>query len=202
MRLLFVGPQGSGKGTQAKIISKEFNISHISTGDSLREATGALSDEIHSYIDGGNLVPDELMLRVLNDRICKEDCKDGFILDGFPRNLEQANALEKIISVDKVLEIAVSDEESFRRIPGRYDCKGCGNIYNVDTEPKPAIYGFCDSCDSELRHRADDNKEALNRRLEIYHTLTEPVLGFYDSVRINGEQPIEKVTQDIRDSLR
>lgn len=197
MILIFVGPQGSGKGTQAKIICERLGIAHISTGDLVRGTGGELKREIDSYIDRGNLVPDELILRILKERILREDCDDGFILDGFPRNLMQAGELDKFVDVDEVIEIAISDEESVRRISGRRGCKSCGAIFNVATSPKPKVEGVCDKCGGELIQRKDDNEGALKRRLEIYHKETEPILRHYKSVRVNGEQSIEKVTGDI-----
>jgi adenylate kinase len=201
MRLIFVGPQGCGKGTQAKIIAEKTGMCHISTGDLLRATEGDLRKEIDSYTDSGNLIPDELMIRILKERISKGDCERGFILDGFPRNLNQAKELDKIMSVDKVIEIAISDDESVRRISGRRNCPDCGFIWNVNTSPKPKDFSKCDKCGAELTQRVDDNEESLRKRLEIYHRDTEPILGHYDSVKIDGEQPIEKVTEDILNSL-
>lgn len=197
MRLIFVGPQGSGKGTQADIISKKLNIPHISTGDLLRNIGAGLKEEVDSYINKGHLVPDDLILRILNERIMNKDCDEGFILDGFPRNLNQAKELDNIMDVDEVVEIEISDEESIRRISGRRGCKDCGAIYNVATSPKPRTPGVCDKCQGNLTQRKDDNEEALKKRLEVYHNETKKILDRYKSVKINGEQSIEKVTSDI-----
>jgi adenylate kinase len=202
MKLIFVGPQGSGKGTQAKIVSKELGIAHISTGDLLREATGELREEIDSYIVGGNLVPDELILKILKERVAREDCEKGFILDGFPRNMSQAEALDRDMKMDKVIEISISDEESVNRILGRRPCPKCGILWNVRTSPKPKVETICDECGAELVKRDDDNEESLRKRLEIYHNDTEPILEHYDSVRINGEQSIEQVSEDVLKVLR
>ena len=125
MILLFVGAQGSGKGTQAKIISKELNLCHISTGDLLRGTDGKLKEEIDSYINKGQLVPDKMIVKILKQRIKKEDYKNGFILDGFPRNLQQAEEFEKIGKIDKVIEISISDKEAIKRLKGRWNCKKC-----------------------------------------------------------------------------
>lgn len=197
MRLLFVGPQGSGKGTQSKIISEKLGIPHISTGDLVRGARGELKKKVDSYINKGNLVPDKLMLEILKKRFSKKDCKRGFILDGFPRNIKQAKALDKIVDIDEVIEIDISDKESIKRIEGRRMCKKCGRIYNVNTKPKPKKEGICDFDGSELYQRKDDNKEALKKRLEIYHKETKGILEHYNSVRVNGKMSIDRVTKKI-----
>jgi adenylate kinase len=201
MRLIFVGPQGCGKGTQAKMIAEKKGICHISTGDLLRAVEGDLKEEVEAYTNEGNLVPDELIVRILKERISQEDCRGGLILDGFPRNLNQVEELRKITDIDKVVEISISDEESVRRISGRRGCKNCGAIYNVNSSPVPEVKGVCDKCGGELFQRADDNEEALRERLKIYHEETEPILEKYDFVRIDGEQDIEKVTEDIMKEL-
>ena len=202
MKLIFVGPQGSGKGTQAKIVSKKLGLAHISTGDLVRGARGALKKKIDSYIDKGNLVPDKMVFKLLKKKIAKKDCKKGFILDGFPRNIAQAKALDKIIKVDEVIEIFVNDKESVRRIEGRRMCKKCGEIYNINASPKPKSKGICGECGGELYQRKDDTKEALKKRLEIYHNQTKKILNHYESVKINGEQSIAKVTKDLLKILK
>jgi adenylate kinase len=201
MKILFVGPQGCGKGTQAKVIAEKFNIAHISTGDLLRNATGELKKEVDTYMLTGKLVPDELMLRVLKERISQHDCNKGFILDGYPRNITQAHELDKITRIDKVIEIEISDQESVRRLGGRLSCKNCGAVFNENTHtPKRDMQ--CDNCDAMLIKRADDTKEAILKRLDIYHSETEPILKHYHSVKINGEQPIDQVTKDIIQALK
>ncbi|MFA7707690.1 MAG: nucleoside monophosphate kinase [Candidatus Pacearchaeota archaeon] len=201
MRLVFIGPQGSGKGTQAKIISQVLNVPHISTGDLLRNAQGELRVKIDSFILNGRLVPDELISEILKERISKSDCKKGFILDGFPRNLSQADELEKSNEIDKYFEIFIDDEEAIWRLSGRWNCKNCGAIYNVNTSPKPLVNGKCDKCDGDLSQREDDKVEAIKKRLEIYHNETEPILEKYDIIRINGRQKIDKVTHDILEQI-
>jgi len=201
MKLVFIGPQGSGKGTQAKIISEKLNIPHISTGDLLRNAEGELKEKINSILNSGKLISDELVLDLLKKRISEDDTKNGFILDGFPRNLKQAKMLKKITKIDKIIEISISDEESIRRLSGRLNCKNCGAIYNINTGPKPKIDNKCDKCNSDLYQREDDKPEAIKRRLETYHKETEPILENYPHVKIDGEQSIEKVTQDILNAL-
>ena len=200
MKLLFVGVQGSGKGTQAKIVSEKLGIPHISTGDLLRGAFGELKNEIDSYIAVGKLVPDELMLRVLQDRLSLNDCVGGFILDGYPRNMAQAKKLDEIISIDKVIEIVISDEEALVRAIYRVTCSKCGEGYNTKTNP-PKRAGVCDKCNGVLTKRADDNEQAMLKRIGIYHKETEPILLHYKSVKINGGQKIDRVTEDILRAL-
>jgi adenylate kinase len=201
MRIVFLGPQGSGKGTQAKIISEILNVLHISTGDLLRNAEGELKNQIDEYILRGQLVPDELMINILKKRISKPDCKKGFILDGFPRNLKQADELEKSNEIDKYFEIFIEDNEAVKRISGRRNCNNCQAIYNINTTPKPLVDGKCDKCNRDLSQREDDEPEAIKKRLEIYHNETEPIIEKYDIIRINGKQKIERVTHDIVDFL-
>jgi adenylate kinase len=198
MKLIFIGAQASGKGTQAKIISEKLKIPHISTGDLLRSAEGELKKEIESYTIKGNLVPDELIFKLLKEKIAKID---GFILDGFPRNLKQAEMLNNITSIDKIIEIEISDEEAVKRISGRRNCPKCGKIYNVYTSPKPLSENKCDNDESNLFQRADDTEDAAKKRLQIYHEETEPILEKYPSLKINGQQEISKVTEDILSNL-
>ena len=193
MKLIFVGPQGSGKGTQAKLLAEKLRLVHISAGDLLRGATGELKEEIEALINKGKMVSNELMIKILKEKL---EGVDGFILDGFPRNLAQAEELERITPIDKVIEISISDEESVRRLGGRLNCRKCGAIFNSVTD-KPKEEGKCDKCGGELYQRNDDKEEAIRERLKIYHTETEPILEKYDSVKIDGEQSIEKVKEDI-----
>lgn len=199
MNIIFIGIQGSGKGTQAKIISEKLKIPHISTGDLLRSAQGELKQEIDSYMLQGKLIPDELMLKILKETLDKAD--NGFILDGFPRNIEQAKALDKITRIDKAIEIVISDEEALKRLSGRRNCENCKANYNIYTAPKPKQEGVCDYCQGKLVQRKDDNEEAIKKRLEVYHKETEPILNHYKSIKINGEQDIEKVTYDIKKAI-
>jgi len=201
-KIIFIGPQGSGKGTQAKIISEELNIPHISTGDLFRMLEGKLREEVDSYVNKGKLVPDELTVKILKERITKPDCKDGFILDGFPRNIAQANMLDTITKIDKVIEITLTDELAIERISSRWSCKKCGTIFNTITNP-PKIKGVCDKCQGELYRRADDNPEAIKKRLETYHKETEPILKKYKSVvvSIDGDQEIDKISEEILENL-
>lgn len=195
MNLIFVGPQGSGKGTQAKIISEKLNLDHISTGDLLRNIEGDIKKKVDKYVNKGLLIPDDLMLEIL-----KKQLSENFILDGFPRNLKQAEMLSSIIDIDKVVEIFISDKEAIKRLSGRRTCKKCGAIYNIYTNPPKK--DVCDKCGGELIKRKDDNEEAIKKRLEIYHSETEPILEKYPVLKINGEQEIEKVTKDILKGLK
>jgi len=201
MKLIFVGPQGSGKGTQGKIVAEEEGLCHISTGDLLRDAKGKLGEEVRGYIDKGLFVSDELILKILEERLKQPDCEKGVILDGYPRNIAQANKLDEIMKIDYVLEINISDDESVRRILGRAICKPCGINYNLVTQPKPKNPEVCDICNGKLYKRVDDNEDALRKRLEIYHKDTEPILKHYKSIKINGQQDIGKVTEDILKEL-
>jgi len=204
MIILFIGPQASGKGTQAKIIAKEKNLAHISTGNLLRAAQGKLKEKIDFYILKGSLVPDELILKLLKERMKQPDCENGIILDGYPRNLEQAEDLEKIAAIDRIFEINISDETAKKRLMGRWNCRNCGVAYNIVTAPKPKKDKICDLCHIPLFQREDDkDEEAIQERLDIYHKETEPVLEKYkDKVtRIDGEKSIEKITKDILKKL-
>lgn len=195
MKLIFLGPQGSGKGTQAKIIASKFGLEHISTGDLLRNSEGELKKEVEEYMNSGKLVPDELMIRILNEKLSSLGDK-GFILDGFPRNLAQAKELDKITKIDKIIEIDISNEEAVDRIVNRLSCSQCGTVFNLKTNP-PKSEDFCDFCNSPLIKRTDDNEEAIKKRLEIYHSETKELTSHYPTIKINGEQPIEKVSEEI-----
>lgn len=203
MIILMFGPQGCGKGTQAKILSESLNIPHISTGDLFRSLGGELKNKVDEIINRGNLVPDELTLEILKERISREDCKRGFILDGFPRNLNQARELEKIISVDLAIEISIPDEESVKRISGRRICSSCKAGFNIVTFPKPIKENVCDFCGSNLETRKDDTPEFIQRRLEIYHRETEPVLEYYGDkiVRVDGTPSIEDISKRIKELI-
>jgi len=197
MNLIFVGPPGSGKGTQAKIIARILDSPHISTGDLVRESTGDLKREIDSYINMGNLVPDELILKILKKRLSRGDAKGGFILDGFPRNIAQADALDLFVKIDKVIHIKLPDKEAFNRISGRRNCAKCGRIYNIYTSPKPKQDGICDYDGSILHERGDQREEVIEKRLQVYHNDTEPILKKYTHFDVDGSKDIDVVTQEI-----
>jgi adenylate kinase len=202
--LIFIGPQGSGKGTQAKIISEELKIPHISTGDLLRGLTkGELKEKVDSYINKGEMLPDELMIEILKERITKPDCESGFILDGFPRNLVQAELLDGIVNIGKVIEINLNDKIAIERISSRLSCKKCGAVYNTITNPSKRE-NICHRCEGELYRRADDYPEAIKKRLEDYHKETEPILKKYEKilVTVDGSQEIDKISEEILEKVK
>jgi len=204
---VFLGAPGSGKGTQANVISQRLGIAHIATGDLFREAVSKgdeLGREAKTYMDKGLLVPDEITIRMLLDRIAAADCRKGYILDGFPRTLEQARTLELALSekgevVDRVLYFKVSTEELVKRLSGRLICRNCQTPYHPITSP-PKVDGRCDKCGGELYQRSDDSPETARKRLEVYFTETAALIDYYKEagklVEINGEKGIEEVGQE------
>jgi adenylate kinase len=214
MNLILLGAPGAGKGTQAKRIAQEFGIVQLSTGDMLRAeassgtAIGKQADEI---MRAGRLVPDEMIIELIDKRLDHEDCRGGFILDGFPRTLPQATALDamlarKRLKLDKVISIEVDDEAMVERISGRYTCARCGEGYH-DRFKQPKVDGVCDVCGStEFVRRADDNAETVRQRLKAYHSQTKPIIAYYDEKvlirRVDGMRPIDEVTAEIIAALR
>ena len=195
MKLILLGAPCAGKGTQAEILCKKLGIPSISTGNILRAAikdgtpTGI---QAKSYIDAGKLVPDEVIIGIVNERLSQDDCAKGYILDGVPRTIAQAEALEKAgIQFDAVVSIEISEDEILRRMSGRRVCEACGSSYNVEAGP-PRVEGICDNCGGKLIQRKDDTPETVRERLKVYHTETEPLVGFYaqrgllKSVAVNG----------------
>ena len=195
MKLILLGAPGAGKGTQAEILCKKLGIPSISTGNILRAAikdgtpTGV---KAKSYIDAGQLVPDEVIIGIIDERLSQDDCRDGYILDGVPRTIAQAEALEKAgVRFDAVISIEISEDEILRRMSGRRVCEACGSSYNVEAVP-PRVEGICDNCGGKLIQRKDDTPETVRERLKVYHTETEPLVGFYaqrgllKSVAVNG----------------
>ena len=212
MRIILLGPPGAGKGTQAAGIVEKYNIPHISTGDifrkNIKEGT-ELGKKAKGYIDQGLLVPDELTVGLVTDRIAQPDCEKGFMLDGFPRNVAQAQHLDKYlkevgISLDKVVNIEVDKDILVGRAVGRRICKSCGATYHVEFNP-PKADGVCDVCGGELYQRADDNEETVSKRIQVYLDETKPLVDYYSKegiiANINGEQSIDKVFADIVDAL-
>lgn len=186
MRLIFLGPPGAGKGTQAKMLIERYNIPQISTGDILRAAVKEgtpLGKKAKEYMEAGKLVTDDIVIGIMQDRMKCDDCKAGFILDGFPRTVAQAEALDAMLKdlnmpLDKVLALTVPDEELLKRLTGRRTCKSCGQMYHVVFDP-PKKEGVCDKCSGELYQRADDNEETIKNRLSVYHSQTAPLLEYY-----------------------
>ncbi len=182
MNLILLGAPGAGKGTQAEILCKKLGIPTISTGNILRAAIKegtATGIKAKSYIDAGQLVPDEVIIGILNERLAQDDCANGYILDGVPRTIAQAEALEKAgIKFDAVVSIEISEDEILRRMSGRRVCEACGSSYNIEVLP-PRKEGVCDNCGGKLIQRKDDTPETVRARLEVYHKETEPLVGFY-----------------------
>ncbi len=202
MNLILLGAPGAGKGTQAEVICKALNIPTISTGNMLREAVknGTKSGlEAKSFMDSGKLVPDEVVIGILKDRIAEDDCKNGFILDGFPRTVPQAEALDNMgVTIDKVIEIYVPDEKIRQRLSGRRVCEGCGNSYHIDFKPTK-VEGICDACGGKTVIRKDDEPETVNNRLAIYHEQTAPLKGYYENqgklVTVEGQEEVSETSK-------
>ena len=212
MRIILLGPPGAGKGTQAAGIVEKYNIPHISTGDifrkNIKEGTD-LGKKAKEYIDQGLLVPDELTVGLVTDRITQADCENGFMLDGFPRNVSQAEQLdaflkENNIELSNVINIEVDKNILVSRAVGRRICKSCGATYHVEFNP-PKIEGVCNVCQGELYQRADDNEETVSKRIQVYLDETKPLVNYYSQegiiANINGQQSIDKVFADIVNAL-
>ena len=201
MKLMFLGAPGAGKGTQAEIVSEKYNIPTISTGALLREAMAKgteLGKSAKSYIDAGDLVPDSVVIGIIEHRLKEDDCKNGFILDGFPRTVPQAQALDAMgVNMDLVISIEVPDEKIVARMGGRSPCKKCGSTYHILYNPSEAE-GKCDKCDGELYTRADDVPEVVKERLHVYHDQTEPLKEYYASkgklVTVEGQEQVADTT--------
>jgi len=209
MKIIILGPQASGKGTQANMLSNEFDIPHISTGDIFRDNIKNLTELgklALSYTNKGALVPDDVTNKIVADRLSQADCSEGFILDGYPRNIEQAEFLDTIVEVDKVLEIKVSDDEAIKRISGRRTCEKCGAVFSIYQTNEEDLTSACKKCGGKLIIRDDDTESAVRKRLEIYHEQTEPIVDYYRKkqilVSINGKQSIEKIFEIIKKKLR
>lgn len=205
MRLVFIGPPGAGKGTQAVYISKAWDLAHISTGDLLRaelEKDGELSNKISSYIEKGDLVPDELMLELLKERLSQEDAQKGFLLDGFPRTVAQADALAKFVDLDQVINFEVTNEHVAERIAKRRVCKSCGTPFTVDE----VADNICKSCGGETVQRADDNYETVMKRLKVFEEQTAPLIDYYRKkgllININGDAPVDEVKEAVFATLK
>jgi adenylate kinase len=203
LKLALFGPQGSGKGTQAEMLAKKYNLPVLSTGDIFRneiKKQTELGKLAESLINGGRLVPDEITDKIVLGELAKEKYKNGFILDGYPRNMDQLTSLEKNVGLDLAIELAINDEEVVKRLASRRVCSKCGTIYNISNRP-PRKEGVCDLCGGKIEARKDDKPEAIKKRLSIYHEETEPIIEYYSGKdklkRVDGAGSIEKVFEEI-----
>ncbi|MEU5883614.1 adenylate kinase [Spirillospora sp. NPDC047279] len=213
MRIVLVGPPGAGKGTQAQFIASHLSIPKISTGDIFRANVSGgteLGRQAKQYMDRGDLVPDEVTIAMVRDRLAEDDAQDGFLLDGFPRNVPQAETLKKMLSadfdakLDIVLELVVDEDEVVRRLSGRRTCEQCGRIWHVDFDDKKD--DICDDCGGHLFQRDDDKEDVVRHRLEVYQEQTAPLVQFYADEGIlkgiDATGPVEEVTKRALDALR
>ena len=208
MKIIMLGAPGAGKGTQAKMIADKYSIPHVSTGDifraNIKEQT-ELGMEARKYMDQGLLVPDELTVKILLDRVAKDDCRNGYVLDGFPRTIPQAEVLDKAVSelnesIDFAINVDVKDENIIRRMSGRRACLKCGATYHIEHIP-PKKEGICDKCGSELVLRDDDKPETVEKRLKVYHEQTQPLIDYYNKKgilrEVDGSQDMKDVFKAI-----
>ncbi len=213
MKIIMLGAPGAGKGTQAKMIAEEYHIPHVSTGDMFRmniKNGTELGMEAKEYMDQGLLVPDELTVRILLDRVKKEDCKDGYVLDGFPRTIPQAEVLEEALNklgdqIDYAINVEVPDENIIRRMSGRRACLSCGATYHIEHVP-PKKEGICDDCGETLVLRDDDKPETVEKRLRVYQEQTQPLIDFYAAkgvlCNVDGTQEMQDVFKAIKEILK
>ncbi len=213
MYIIFLGAPGAGKGTQAATVARELNLVHIASGDLFRQALERgtkLGIQAKSYMESGKLVPDEITIRMVLERMSAPDCETGVILDGFPRNLEQAKALDKALGeqtkvIDKVLYIKVSEDELLKRLSGRWICRSCQTPYH-DVNSPSKVCGKCDKCGGELYQRPDDTEEAVKKRLEVYFAQTTPLIDYYAQagklLEIDGEGSVDEVGRRIISALQ
>lgn len=202
MNLILLGAPGAGKGTQAEILCERLNIPTISTGNMIREAMKSgteMGRKAKEYAENGKLVPDEVVIGIVDERLRQDDCKNGFILDGFPRTIPQAEALDRMgIIIDRVVDINVPDEVITRRVSGRRACLDCGSTYHIETK-KPQVEGICDRCGSTLVQRKDDLPETVQERLHVYHAQTEPLRDYYAAAGkllvVDGQQGIQEIAE-------
>ena len=202
MKLILLGAPGAGKGTQAEFISEKYNIPMVSTGNMIREALKnetELGLKAKSFMDAGALVPDEVVIGIIKERLDGEDCKNGFILDGFPRTIPQAEALDKMgIELDKVVNYEVPDEAIIARMGGRRVCGACGSSYHIEFN-RPEKDGVCDKCGAELVQRKDDHPDTVKERLRVYHEQTEPLKDYYSKTgklrTVDGQNEIAAITK-------
>ena len=212
LNLIFLGPPGAGKGTQAKMIVDKYNIPQISTGDLMRAAVSSgssMGDKVKGYMAAGALVPDDLVVEILLERLAGDDCRDGFILDGFPRTVGQAESLEKALEkrgmkLSGVVAMMVPDEALLKRLTARRICKECSASYHLEYL-KPKVEGKCDRCQGELYQRKDDSEEVILNRLKVYHDQTAPLIDFYQKRKalytVDGNKKIEMIFSEICDII-
>jgi len=212
MFLVFLGAPGAGKGTQAAVISRKLGLAHIASGDLFRQAVEKgteLGKSVKNYMDKGALVPDEVTIQLISERLNEPDCKSGCVFDGFPRTIEQARALDKMLAsrgeaIDKAIYIAVPEKELLQRLSGRWICRKCQTPYHQVTSP-PKVTGKCDKCGGDLYQRSDDTEETVRERLKVYFAQTTPVLDYYKAegelVAMDGNRGIEEVSEKIIDVL-
>lgn len=201
MNLILLGAPGAGKGTQAEIICEKLGIPAISTGNIIREALKSgteMGNKAKSYMDEGKLVPDDVVIGIIQERLAQDDCKAGFILDGFPRTIAQAEALDAMgVAIDRVIDIDVADDRIMQRLSGRRVCGACGASYHIDHKP-PKAEGVCDKCGAELIQRKDDHPDTIAERLKVYHEQTEPLKGYYAKTgklrTVEGQEELEETT--------
>ena len=201
MKLILLGAPGAGKGTQAEVISEKLSIPAISTGNIIREALANGTEmglKAKSFIDAGQLVPDDVVIGIIKERLARDDCAAGFILDGFPRTIPQAEALDTMgVTIDRVISIEVADEKIAKRMSGRRVCKACGASYHLEYK-KPAVEGICNACGGELIQRKDDHPDTVLDRLHVYHEQTEPLKGYYEKKGIlrivEGQEEVADTT--------
>jgi adenylate kinase len=210
VRIVLVGPPGAGKGTQAQYIAAHLAIPKISTGDIFRANVSQgtpLGLEAKKFMDAGDLVPDEVTVGMVSDRISEPDAQNGFLLDGFPRNISQAKVLDDMLerALDMVMELVVDDDEVVRRLAGRRTCRACGRVWHVDFEPSTHA-DICDQCGGELFQRDDDREETIRHRLEVYAEQTAPIVSYYADrgilVGVDATGPVEEITQRALNALR
>lgn len=213
MRLVLVGPPGAGKGTQAQFLARHLSVPSVSTGDIFRSNVGsgtALGREAKRYMERGDLVPDELTVGMVRDRLAEDDARKGFLLDGFPRTVAQARILDDLLldsgtALDVAVELVVDDAEVVRRLSGRRTCRRCGHVWHVDFDP-PERVDVCDRCGGELFQREDDRPETIRHRLEVYYEQTAPLVSFYAEhgllVGIDATGPVDDVTERALATLR
>ena len=202
MKLILLGAPGAGKGTQAEVISEKYNIPTISTGNIIRAALKNGTEmglKAKSYIDAGNLVPDDVVIGIIKERLAEDDCQNGYILDGFPRTIPQAEALDELgFGIDAALSIEVADEEIVKRMSGRRVCEKCGASYHTEYK-KPAVEGKCNFCDGALVIRKDDEPETVKNRLNVYHEQTEPLKDYYKAcgklLCVEGQDEVKDTTR-------